>query len=513
MLDPAVDSAVNGTPECAGAHTPLDSSRSRRLVVGAVAVLLATHGILVGYSATLHSPTLNEPGHLVAGLVQWKFGRFEVYRVNPPLVHYAAALPVMLAGFNADWESYEDSPGARSELAMGQDFIRANGERSTWLITLGRWGCLPFSLLGGLFCFFWSRDLWRSSTAGLISLFLWCFEPLLMAHAEMITTDCAATSLGLAAGYFFWIWLRHPSWIRVLGAGTALGLAELTKTTWVVLFGLWPALWLFWVATRPVTIRAIDNRTTMVMAATQLTVILALGVYILNLGYLNHGSLTRLGDYAFTSHAFQGTGSKDVARNRYAGTWLGKIPIPLPRDYLLGIDLQKKDFEDLGDLSFLLGQWKDGGWWYYYLYGLTAKTSLGLQALFGLGVLTTFISSRRDQHPATSSVRDEEGWRPRGGSETPGSGVDQQSHNNSFRDLVIVGTPAVVVLTLVSSQWRFNHHVRYVLPVLGFAMIFAGSVTCWLNHSTKFDVRFGRPARRNAITNGATSVINSDRHA
>lgn len=57
-----------------------------RVARWAIVVLLAIHTGLLAYSAYVHSPTLNEPGHLVAGLSHWKFGRFELYRVNPPLV-------------------------------------------------------------------------------------------------------------------------------------------------------------------------------------------------------------------------------------------------------------------------------------------------------------------------------------------------------------------------------------------------------------------------------------------
>ncbi|MGE0378243.1 MAG: hypothetical protein AB7Q45_22770, partial [Planctomycetaceae bacterium] len=135
-----------------------------------VAVLLASHAGLLAYSATTHSPTVDEPGHLVAGLVHWEFGRFDVYKVNPPLVHYLAALPVIAAGYEADWSEFYDHPGARPEFSMGSAFIRANGERAIWLFTLARWACIPISLLGGLFCFLWSRELWNSNTAGLVSL-------------------------------------------------------------------------------------------------------------------------------------------------------------------------------------------------------------------------------------------------------------------------------------------------------------------------------------------------------
>ncbi len=66
---------------------------------------------------------MNEPGHLVAGLSYWEFGRFEVYRVNPPLTRLLAALPVMVAGYEADWSAFYEGPGARPEFALGADFI------------------------------------------------------------------------------------------------------------------------------------------------------------------------------------------------------------------------------------------------------------------------------------------------------------------------------------------------------------------------------------------------------
>ena len=104
----------------------------------AVIVLLFIHSVLLTYSAYVHSPTLNEPGHLVAGLSHWKFGRFEVYRVNPPLVKLIAALPVALIGYKEDWSGFYEGPGARPEAKMGQDFVAANAERSFFLFTIAR---------------------------------------------------------------------------------------------------------------------------------------------------------------------------------------------------------------------------------------------------------------------------------------------------------------------------------------------------------------------------------------
>ena len=65
----------------------------------------------------------------------------------------------------------------------------------------------------------------------------------------------------------------------------------------------------------------------------------------LNLGYLFEGSFQRLGDYQFVSQTFGGpqTIEKGVG-NRFAGTWVATLPVPLPKNYLLGIDIQAQRF-------------------------------------------------------------------------------------------------------------------------------------------------------------------------
>jgi hypothetical protein len=448
-------------------------------------ILLSIHAGLLAYSATTHSPTLDEPGHLVAGLNIWSHGRYELYRTNPPLAKLIAALPVVSAGYQADWSSFYESPGARPVFRMGSDFVKANGERSILLFTIARWACIPISLTGGLFCFLWSRELWNSSLAGLISLTLWCFEPNILAHGELITPDCAGASLGLGAGYMFWRWLKVPTWSRAIAAGTLLGLAELAKMTWVILFGMWPLLWLFWLITHRrdagrgnalVTCREISagddsdaievHETAYHLQAGQLVLIVLFGLYILNLGYAFDDSFTRLKEFTFVSSTL--TGHEDSAEpgNRFADSLFGEVPMPVPKQYLLGMDIQKHDFEDNGRPSYLRGQWKDGGWWYYYLYALAVKTPHGTQLLLLVAVFSLVLRSHRTA---------------------------------TWHDLVILLAPAATVLILVSSQLKFNHHVRYVLPVFGFTFIFCGVTSHWFRISRCSQLRRGMQDAKNAL--------------
>jgi len=417
---------------CAGA------GRLRRLVV---VLLLLAHGGLLAWSAARHSPAIDEVGHLGAGLSHWHFRRFDLYCVNPPLVRLVACLPLLAAQPQTDWKRYDPTKYGRQEFLVGADFIAANGARALWYFTLARWACLPFSLLGGYVCYRWARDLY-GDRAGVLALILWSFCPNVLAHAQLITPDVGAASMGVCAAYLYWRWLKAPGWLRAILAGVALGLAELTKTTWIVLWPLWPVLWAIW----RYADRGKPSDVRWPRQAIQLAAVLLVGLYVLNVGYGFDGSFERLGDYPFVSDLL--SAAKDPteelasAGNRFTGTWLARLPVPLPRDYVLGIDLQRLDFEQ-GHPSYLRGEWRHGGWWYYYLYGLAVKVPLGTWLLVGVAAAARF---RRAPRAA------------------------------NWRDDLLLLAPLATVLVLISSQTGFNHHLRYVLPIFPFAVIWTAGV-------------------------------------
>ena len=429
------------------AHALLERPKTARR---AVVLLLAIHTGLLAYSAYVHSPTLNEPGHLVAGLSYWKFGRFDVYNVNPPLVKLVAALPVMAVGYHEDWSSYYSGLGARPEFGMGEDFVVANGERSFFLFMVARWACIPFSWIGGIVCYLWARDLF-GRPSGVIACAIWCFEPNILTHSSLITSDAAGTALGLAACYTFWRWLKQPTWSQAALTGIVLGLAELTKTTLILFYPLWPLMWLVyrWSDRHAMAIRDWFREAGMLAAR------MLIGLYVLNLGYGFEGSLKPLGEYQFVSNLFTGKDASDQhsafhiphSTNRFADSWLAAVPVPLPKNYLLGIDIQQKDFEDYDHPSYLQGEWRDQGWWYYYLYAAAIKVPLGLWALGAFAVIAAL-----PVRPTAYSLK------PKASSSSP-------------RDLFILLFPPLVVFAVVSSKTGFSEHFRYVLPCFPFLFV------------------------------------------
>ena len=435
------------------------SSRVGHALAATVILLLLAHVSLLACGAWTHSPTLDEVAHFAAGLSHWHLGRFELARVNPPLVRMVGTAPVLLAQPKVKWNwSERDFERRGFAFDIGEVIIRHNQQRIRGLFTLARLGCLPLTLFGAWVCMVWAREL-HGKAAAICALSLWCFSPTILAHAQLITADVGAAAMGLAAGYAFWRWLIRPTWAGTTVAGLCLGLAQLTKATWIILYLLWPLLWLVWRAGHRSGVwgcRGSERprgtcwaeRVRFSQQLWQMGLLVFLSLYVLNLGYGFEGSFQRLGDYEFMSKTL---GGDDEGRegsvspkpgNRFRGTWLGRLPVPLPKNYVSGIDWQKWDFERRM-WSYLRGEWRLGGWWYYYLYALAVKVPVGTWVL---GALALFLTCTDHRYRA--------GWR-----------------NETF-----LLAPAVAVIVLVSSQTGFNHHMRYVLPAFPFLFIWISKV-------------------------------------
>src|SRR5262249_23190508 len=118
----------------------------------------------------------------------------------------------------------------------------------------------------------------------------------------------------------------------------------------------------------------------------QLFGILMIALNVLNLGYGFEDSCRKLDSFQFISRTLGGRDAHEIPGNQFRGTWLGSMPVPVPANFLLGIDQQRYDFEK-GKWSYLNGEQKMGGWWYYYLYALGVKTPVGTLAIFVLATL------------------------------------------------------------------------------------------------------------------------------
>lgn len=409
--------------------------------------ILVVHVFLVLRLSFCYSAVSQEQSHLAAGVNHLLYQKFDLYRVNPPLVRSLAAIPVVCCDHHVDQSRYSYNPLKRAEYNVGSDFAKANGEQIIDLLISARMVIIFFYVFGGVICFVFSAEVYNSRMAGCLSLLLWCNTPIILGNSATIMSDVPAAAMGISVIFFFCRWLKFPGWKLSMIVGIALGLAELCKFTLLIFYPLLPIIWIIYRLTEKKTSHF--SMSHWGQQGLMLTFILSLSVSIINFGYCFEGSCKLLEDYRFQTTMFSGYSSLEEipseGANRFTGSLIGKFPIPLPANMVQGIDTQRLDFER-GLKSYLHGEWKHTGWWYYYLYALIIKIPLGTWILFILTVTVTTIYGKR--------------------------------YNASWRDEMIIIVPTGIVLfVFVSSQTGFSVHSRYIIPALPFFFIWTGKIT------------------------------------
>ena len=85
--------------------SPMDSAeRVNRWAAGYISVIVLLHLSLLVYGIFIHGPGWDEVGHLPAGISHWKTGRFDLYRVNPPLPRMIATAPLVFLDDGVRWQ-------------------------------------------------------------------------------------------------------------------------------------------------------------------------------------------------------------------------------------------------------------------------------------------------------------------------------------------------------------------------------------------------------------------------
>ena len=324
-------------------------------------VLVSIHLVLAVRSLVLENPTIDEVVHLPAGLTYWEKGTFRLYHHNPPLIKLVAALPVLASGAvtaplyqNASWRS--EFP---NKAAFAHEFAQLNASEYFELFTRARLLMPAFSALAALVVFAWSRRLY-GVWGGMISLVLWVFCPNVLAHARLVTTDLGATALAVLATFVFWLYLQQPDWKRATLAGFCLGIAQLSKFSLVLFYGLWPLLGIVHLLANPDRV-GLARR--FAVGAAHAAWILALSILTIDAGYAFEKVGTPLGQFKFVSRSLTTPAPptmKPIPRdadllerawryrvNRFRGTLLENLPVPLPEHYLLGFDEQKLEAEGI----------------------------------------------------------------------------------------------------------------------------------------------------------------------
>jgi hypothetical protein len=255
-------------------------------------------------------------------------------------------------------------------------------------IETGRYVTIAFSLLVAACVFAWSRDLYGPA-AGLLSLFLYAFDPNVIAHSRLISTDLYASGTILIALYCFWRFVTLGGWSRAFLSAATLGLAQAAKYTAVYLYAIVIVILLFREGPRLLALARRGERGDLARAlvtfATHTLAFAAVSLLVINLAFLCDRSFMRVSDYRFHSGLFQWLQSTPV----------GQLRAPVPHPYLYGLDWVWFDDRQGVGHTYLLGELRTAeGFNGYFLVASLFKVPLPLLGAIAASLVACFAGRR-----------------------------------------------------------------------------------------------------------------------
>src|ERR1700761_1467749 len=158
--------------------------------------LILLQVILVAIIVHGESLTFDEGDHIFAGYMMWKAGDYGLNPEHPPLVKLLATLPILHEPL---WIPPQQGRDFKTEAYLGgRDWLAHNDGASQRLVFRMRASAELLALLLALTVFLATRE-WFGDTAGLIALLLLIFDPNILAHSALVTTDVGVSLFFLAS--------------------------------------------------------------------------------------------------------------------------------------------------------------------------------------------------------------------------------------------------------------------------------------------------------------------------
>jgi len=337
------------------AHRTGRRSRLQELPFFAViALLLAAFGLALT-SAIQKSPTMDEQNHIARGAAYLGTGDPRLSVEHPPVINVLSALPAHLLldlqlPLDEWWEVGE-------WYHFADSFLWRTNDHPDRIVFLARLPIIGLVVLLISLVFRWASSSHGRWGALLAASFV-AFDPNVLAHGRLSTTDLGGAFFVFLAAYAFWRLSQCITLAHLVAAGVTLGLAFASKLS-ALAFG--PVLGLAFVL-EPL----VGGKKDRVWPPFRRLGLLALAAAI--------ASLVVWASYGFSIGPVEGFGAR--------------VPAP---PYVRGL-LAVFDLAGGGRPAYLMGQLSNEGWWYYFPVAFLVKTPV--PTLLGLLLATGMLLFR-----------------------------------------------------------------------------------------------------------------------
>lgn len=333
-----------------------------------VVLLLGAQAAQFTYVVHRESLTFDEDNHMFSGYMMWKTGDYGLNPEHPPLVKLLATLPIL--GEKLWIPPLQHRQFKQEAYLDGRDWLAHNDGSSQRLVFRMRLMAGLLALGLSLVVFAAARE-WFGLEAGLIALVLVTFDPNILAHSALVTTDMGVTFFFLASIYAFYRYVKKPTAGRLVIAGIVAGLLLATKHSGILLAPMLVLLILWEIFAAP---RETRGRVALRLSGA-LAAMVVIGVVVL-WAFYGFRFRARPAGLPFVTVAEY---VKPLSRFSAAPVLFFDRFHLLPESYLIGL----VDVKRMADFysTFIFGKVYAHAVWWYFPVVITIKTTLALLAL------------------------------------------------------------------------------------------------------------------------------------
>jgi hypothetical protein len=394
----------------------------------ALVLLAALVGLVLLVDASLtSSATYDEVSYLRVAARYWRTGdQSEITRMGSPLTFWKLQqMPVLWMLDRAGYGEWIDDPIAHQRVLLP---VVRSGALWIWLVALA---------LTAL----WARRC-HGPRAMALAAWLFVLSPNLIAHGALVTMELPLVAAASGAFYLFWRFLESGRMQWFWASAALSGLAFSCKYTAALFPPILAAL--LWAARCHRDKRRLAALTRHVVSSMSAYVVIMILSNLVVTGFARLPLSTSCGNHP-TLERWLGASASDALGSFYE--------TPLPADWV-GFATQLHH-QASGGASYLCGERRLRGWWYYYFVALGVKVPLSFWLLLaGRMVLVRGIGAAG----------------PREGGTPAGVPAHRAVSTN------LLGLAIALFLLMTAAGSARNYGVRYLLPLAPLAIVWVSAL-------------------------------------
>jgi len=399
---------------------------SKSLVFLVVATLLLCMAYLMFSSSREDSATTDESTHIISGYLANTDKDFNINTEHPYLGKRINTLPLLFMNINLDRSEpyfsvksdyYYDS--WRESRNLGNDFLYKMGNDADKILKAVRSVPIVLTIIFGLILFISVLKIYNFAVA-FLTLIFYVFSPDILAHARLANTDMWITVFYFLSIISFGSYLQNPTNKKLVISALIFGLTLSVKFSSVTLI---PVLLFLWYINNKLKNKL--SFTSHIKAS-----------YIPALIFVVISWCIAFAKYGF-SIATPPLYQQNLEENYYNKVLVRLQPIAqhfVSSQYFKGLAiLSSSSFGNRN--AYLLGNYSQGGWWYYFPVALSVKTPIPILIII-IASIVFYIK-----------------WRKK----------------LEFNDYLILSP--ILIYFLISMVQKLNIGIRHLLPIMPFLFI------------------------------------------